>query len=87
VSPLPFGDRLLGFSVAFPPSVPEVAARSWPPGRVWEGAPLPIKHVVSAANSFWGGLGELPNAKLSTDRTVCFVKKSVKRVLRKKNRP
>ena len=62
----PFGDRLLGFSVASPPSVPVVAARSVPPGWVWEGAtaPLPIEHDVSEANSFSGGSGGEPNGKV-----------------------
>ena len=56
MSPLPFGDRLLGFSVAFPPSVLEVAARSLAAGEGLGGGTPPNRTRREQSELLFGGV-------------------------------
>jgi len=60
------------FSIEQPPIVSKTPTVSKPPGRVWEGAtvPLPIENQVSVANSLTGGPGGNRAEKLSTGRAL-----------------
>ena len=60
------------FSIEQPPIVSKTPTVFKPPGRVWEGAtvPLPIKNQVSEANAFSGGSGGSRTKKLSTGRAL-----------------